>query len=383
MNFDWLKKILEAIWAFLTQGNAASKPKEGWEGLIQAIKDSDMHPSQKLVCMAQAILESARGTSELAISANNFFGMKHRPELEGIAFGTYTYTDKKGDRDPYSAFATPVKSVEGYRAFINRSPYKGWQNHLSTPEAYIRFIFACGYTVPPEKGEKPYDDKIIALFPEASALLEGEPERPTHTDDDVPVQIVTVKGVKAKNIGRYKTPTGQARGCVVHFTAGRFGQGKENAINTLKDMVSRGLSCLVMDINGIIYAPENYSLSYYNYHAGTSSWRGVTSVSAHLEGMEICNAGRLDGSGKAWFGQQIPQDQIRNVKAEANRVAGNYHAYTEAQEKALIAFLKKRLKEVPGYSVDWIAGHDEVSPGRKNDPGGSLSVTMPELRAKL
>lgn len=209
-----------------------------------------------------------------------------------------------------------------------------------------------------------------------------EPERPTPSNGD-DVKIVYVRGVKARNRGRYKTPTKQPIGCVVHFTAGRFDEGEKSAIATLKWLVSEGLGCLVMDTDGVIYAAENYSLDYYNYHAGSSSWKGASGISAYEEGMEICNAGKLSSSGKAWFGQQIPDDQIREVGNEANRIAGKYHKMTPAQEKSLKAFLMKRLREVPGYSVEWINGHDEIAPNRKNDPGGSLSVTMPELREGL
>lgn len=371
---DWLKRFLEWLWSLFSGGEV--KEKTGWEGLIQAIRDSSMHDSQKVGAMAQAIIESARGTSALAQEHNNFFGMKWRKELEGLA--TPVQYQAHDGVDTYCKFQSPAKCVEGYQAFIKRSPYAGWQGHLSSPLTYVSFLKACGYAEDPK-----YVEKLSKLFPEAETLLEGEPERPTNTSEEFQVQIVPVKGVKFKNIGRYKTSTQKAIGCVVHFTAGRFDEGKQSAINTLKWLVSEGLGCMVMDTNGIIYVAENYSLDYYNYHAGTSTWKGKSSLSSLLEGMEICNAGKLDSSGKAWFGQQIPQDKIRTVKAEANRQGGLYHSYTEAQEKALKAFLRLRLKEVPGYSIDWIVGHDEIAPGRKNDPGGSLSVTMPELRKQL
>jgi len=35
------------------------------------------------------------------------------------------------------------------------------------------------------------------------------------------------------------------------------------------------------------------------------------------------------------------------------------------------------------FKLDFVLGHDEVAPSRKNDPGGSLSMTMPEFRKKL
>ncbi len=48
----------------------------------------------------------------------------------------------------------------------------------------------------------------------------------------------------------------------------------------------------------------------------------------------------------------------------------------------MVNFCLWQLKVNPEFKVDWIMGHDEVAIplGRKSDPGGCLSVTMPEFR---
>ena len=60
-------------------------------------------------------------------------------------------------------------------------------------------------------------------------------------------------------------------------------------------------------------------------------------------------------------------------------------AFTEAQEKALINFILWAKSKNPNFSLDNVVGHDELRReagklGDKQDPGGSLSMPMPEFR---
>jgi lysozyme family protein len=47
----------------------------------------------------------------------------------------------------------------------------------------------------------------------------------------------------------------------------------------------------------------------------------------------------------------------------------------------LLLWLKGNQPDV--FQFEFVLGHDEVSPGRKNDPGGALSVTLPQFRERL
>ena len=108
----------------------------------------------------------------------------------------------------------------------------------------------------------------------------------------------------------------------------------------------------------------------------------------HLVGIEISCAGLVtpDGSGNftTYWGGHVPQDQVRVVADRDNQKGGAYHVYTDAQEAALfdlLVWLKLNGSDV--FDTSLVLGHDEVSPGRKIDPGGSLSMTMPALRERL
>ena len=90
--------------------------------------------------------------------------------------------------------------------------------------------------------------------------------------------------------------------------------------------------------------------------------------------------------------EEIPADQVRYVTEEAYGCpTGYYHKYSPEQEKTLIEFLVWLVLNDPYgvFKVERILGHHEVSgkrgigKWRKPDPGGSLSMTMDQLRATV
>lgn len=201
-----------------------------------------------------------------------------------------------------------------------------------------------------------------------------EPDRPNNPPPalkkyEIP-NIVRVPGVKFVKRGNFKTKSGNARGLVVHYTVS--GNEKKNALGVVNWLAQSKLGCLVMDKDGIIYAPEDYDFQKdVVFHAGRSSWLGHDNVSYYNIGMEICCWG---------LGSKV--GPFRESKGNANIIHGKYQAYTDKQEKSLINFCLWQLDVNPEFEIAWIAGHDEIAvpKGRKQDPGASLSMTMPEFR---
>lgn len=102
--------------------------------------------------IAQAVLESANGTSELAVNANNYFGLKYRagrcPTSCGIYYkigseqnsdGTYTSSAMQ-----WMKFSNMEKGIRGYFDFINVSNYSNLKG-VTDPEIYLKNIKADGY----------------------------------------------------------------------------------------------------------------------------------------------------------------------------------------------------------------------------------------------
>lgn len=206
---------------------------------------------------------------------------------------------------------------------------------------------------------------------------------------------------KMRARGRYRK--GYPEGLVLHWTAGRYGSD-EKAMSSYDGGVDRGHLYFLLAQSGLLI--QGFPLDQWGYHAGTSSWKGLPStVSDELVGLEVINAGKLDRveiEGKerfaAWFhyvpgtkkvapgevkNLLYPHD-VRQVAKHDNQAAGFYHRYTDEQEEGiakLCLWLKLQAPDI--FQFENVVGHDEVAPGRKTDPGGSLSMSMPEFRAYL
>jgi len=209
--------------------------------------------------------------------------------------------------------------------------------------------------------------------------IPAEPERPSVTARPT----IYSTPIKVKTRGNYKTPSGLPKGLIVHFTASR-----NDAENVLRYLGSEGLGCMVMDREGNIIKSQDQGLNEVAYHAGRSTGpRGETGMSFYCMGMEIISAGNLtkkQGKYYSWFNLEIDASEVReSTRDNANQKAGAYHVFTDAQEKSLIEFLKWQIRTNPEFDVEYVLGHDEVSPGRKVDPGFSLSMSMPDLRKIL
>ncbi len=183
-------------------------------------------------------------------------------------------------------------------------------------------------------------------------------------------------------------------GAVVHFTAGRCDRGDADAEATVRYGASQKHCYFCISRTGRIY--QTAELSRWGSHAGVSTYHGLgSSVSSKLLGIEVCNAGRVEktergyepwwnkpGDGKnTYYGE----DAVRLAEKRDNILSpGYFQKYTPEQEESLIELMLWLRAERPDmFKFEFVLGHDEVSPRRKDDPGGSLSMTMPQFRNLL
>lgn len=116
--------------------------------------------------IAQAILESAKGTSELAVNANNYFGLKYKDGRCPTAIGVYYKIGSEQNPDgsytssamQWCKFATMESCVIGYFDFISHSRYAGLKG-LKDPKAYLDTLKSAGYAT-----SQTYVDNLVKVI---------------------------------------------------------------------------------------------------------------------------------------------------------------------------------------------------------------------------
>lgn len=107
------------------------------------------------------------------------------------------------------------------------------------------------------------------------------------------------------------------------------------------------------------------------WHAGPSSWRGRTGCNAFSIGIEIANWGpcdkRADGAYYTWAGVKMPAELIREAKHKNGGPMRGWEVYPPTQLDVLESLTRALIDRYP--SIVDIAGHDDVAPSIKVDPG--------------
>jgi len=172
---------------------------------------------------------------------------------------------------------------------------------------------------------------------------------------------------------------GYPEGGLVHWTGGH----RTSLASGMSFMKSSGMNYLMIDELG--KSAQSDPLNFWGYHGGASAYAGIGgTVSDELVGIEVMAAGNLTlygGNYYPWWdkGQhlaknRIPKSEVVRVESKTgNMASGYYHAYTQAQMIGLRKILCWLYLNNPSvFKIKFIVGHDEVSPGRKTDPGGAL-----------
>ena len=121
-----------------------------------AIEQQRLHGIPASITMAQAILESAAGKSELATKANNHFGIKCAGDWVGR---TYTHDDETKN-ECFRQYASAADSYEDHSLFLQRKRYESlFALPLADYKGWAHGLKACGYATDPK-----YADKLIRII---------------------------------------------------------------------------------------------------------------------------------------------------------------------------------------------------------------------------
>lgn len=117
------------------------------------------------VTIAQAIWEADWGRSGLAIKANNYFGIKGRPNpgpAGVIWLDTWEHVNGRNVtvKEPFKVYNSMLESILDHGLFISRnSRYAEAMKYRDDPKTFIRLVHKAGYATDPA-----YTDKIVNLM---------------------------------------------------------------------------------------------------------------------------------------------------------------------------------------------------------------------------
>ena len=163
---------------------------------------------------------------------------------------------------------------------------------------------------------------------------------------------------------------------IIHYTAGG---SAESAIHTFTESNISASAHVVIAANGNI--TQLVPFNTVAWHAGRSAYGDRIGFNKYAIGIEIVNAGRLEKSGDefvSWFGKSYPPNQVIEAVHRNEDQLTYWHRYTEEQISATYDLCTDLIKK---YNIKHILGHEEVSPGRKIDPGPAFPLD--KMRERL
>lgn len=164
---------------------------------------------------------------------------------------------------------------------------------------------------------------------------------------------------------------------IIHFTGG---SSAESAIGWLCNPQAKASAHVVIGRDGVI--TQLVPFDTVAWHAGASSHGGRTGYNKLSIGIELDNPGRLKrtegGDYVSAFGRKYPPQQVIAAVHRNERVESFWLSYTEEQIEATFALC---IALCATYQVWEILGHEEIAPGRKDDPGPAFPLDR--LRQRL
>lgn len=155
---------------------------------------------------------------------------------------------------------------------------------------------------------------------------------------------------------------------VIHYTAGTTMAGALSVLNSPKYEASAHF--LVDNDQNVATTYQLMPLNKIAWHAGVSEMGNRKSINKYSIGIEIVNPGYLtrtgDGKFLTAFNRTVLEDDAVEARHKNESHTRYWHRYMEEQVSNVL-YLCNELKEL--FPIQYIVGHDEISPGRKQDPG--------------
>lgn len=168
-----------------------------------------------------------------------------------------------------------------------------------------------------------------------------------------------------------KLAGGAPKYIVIHYTAG----GSANsAIHVFKDPKHKASAHLVVGHDGAITQMAKFDDRC--WHAGKSRWLGIKGLNSHSVGIEIANWGWLEGAPgnwRSWIGTPVSDDRVVQAAHRYDGVVRGWEIFDKEQIDTCVDIVRA-IAEVYDLGPQQVLGHDDISPGRKQDPGPAWNM---------
>lgn len=159
------------------------------------------------------------------------------------------------------------------------------------------------------------------------------------------------------------------RWLVMHYTAG--GSASES-IGWLANPDAKASAHIVIAKDGSITQMVDFNRK--AWHAGESTWKGVDGLNSYSIGIELDGFGYLGKTGPGQWkfrSTSIPDSEVVVATHKHGSPTGGWPRYPKAQLDAALELAKLLVRT---YKLEDVIGHDDISPGRKQDPGPAFDM---------
>jgi len=163
----------------------------------------------------------------------------------------------------------------------------------------------------------------------------------------------------------------------MHYTAG--GAGENSAQYLFRPHSPSSSAHFVIGRDGRTW--QLSGIDNKTWHAGKSQWKGISGLNSHAIGIEFANYGYLHKTNNPtrWLIAATNDKLVfEGVPIVARHKNGGpelgWEPYPIAQIEAGKRLTSWLLKAIPG--IGEIVGHDDISPGRKADPGPAFPMAV-------
>ena len=160
------------------------------------------------------------------------------------------------------------------------------------------------------------------------------------------------------------------RWLVMHYTAGGSAQ---ESISWLANKDAKASAHVVIAKDGSITQMVDFNRR--AWHAGESTWKGVDGLNGHSIGIELDGFGFLGSTGPGRWkfrSTSIPDSEVVVARHKFGSPNGGWPRYPQKQLDVALELAKLLVRT---YRLEDVIGHDDISPGRKQDPGPAFDMT--------